>query len=1061
MNFWKFAKSLLALLLVFASLMTSFPLSLAAEDSDRQSVTLTEEDLVSMYEADQAEASSDDENVDDFYTSLDALDALIEDPVEYEYGNPEFPCLTDEQEPNTRGDNLNTSYVFMDFKIGSNSRKFNWQYKSSGSTDIQFHDNPGGYISGWFGGGDPRLYMPIDLTDTGKARCGGYVLKKGDIVQVRFQVSKGNGFTDTEPTGGYAKYRTYFALLTSESTLKPETLNDNWAPCNTITMTSKAETKILTFDATSTTPDKTIGKVLYGVRWDPLQPPSGTTYFDGTHRFNLDYIYVGPASTAPVSVVFRTEGDKANMSYETVTTNSKGEQTTNQRSSFNYVGYGQYAPAFSTGKTNSESGSTQTIWGWTIKEDPEGDGSYVDAHKFVTDPTTHKVTVNTRFVLTSVTIRKETLRSYQEPDNGVSTEDDDYKITVDCFDTAEVDIGKVSTPLDITLVVDRSASQAQLIESEMVEVASPDALTNALKNLDTSKPAGYYRASCWRKDNNKGNTADKGWAYVFYMPMRYYGGNWQMQTIEKGCACQNKFQDFGVHSYDKNMGMKQCPHVKWVSMSAGYQNYVDLMTAQSSSYKISTYKFRIGPCGLGRLQLAMQAFMEKLFNSSTHLAPGKKHRVAVVGFGSTVFIPGYPCADMDGGFYKDEDGTKNVDCSHVLTSLDGGTYEGILKKLMMTYVIGATRTDAAFRLLSNERSLIEKAVGYNNTTRKQTLYRKDAEGNTISYVSGKNNTTRNRVIVLLTDGEPTSNTTFDNEIATDAILASKELKAGTNTTVYAVGAMDNLTPTNYYSSSASKINNFMNLISSRYPLAEAYNVEGAEKVTGDYFMADTKSGENLVTILNSVYNNTMPSLTNSEKGGLASLWLYEHFSREWKPDSKAPIKIWAAPYTKNGTYGEKVLIGEHWVKSGAVADSFDGNGYKLHIEPYADQSYACVLQWTDSKSAFLRESAMNTGSEARAMSGSLDLSYGYKIFMEMPITVDRNNTLGGNNIPLITNDSGCYKAKDIDDSGKGDYLYLYDIPDANVFCSVGAEAHDYFVSMEEYVSIVNNKDESL
>ncbi len=992
---------ILAMLLVLAGLLTMVPTVFATnetEEQDTDNITINVDDLIS---------DSEDEEFD-------------EDESEYEYTIPELEALLDGSEeegydgdgndiPDKR-DVRNTNYVFLDFKVGSASRNFNWQVKSSGSTDQYFAANRQGLIAAYFSGDDPRLYMPVETHSSGLERLGSYVLQSGDIIQVHiYETSASDYFT----SGGTGTYNSGFALRNSLD-------NDAWDWVGSTSIKRNLDAQTLQWNV----PSDQVGSTLYGVRWDPIQP---TDAQKGTitkeTRFYVDYIYVGPKSNAPVNVGYYGTDSKL------LAKQANG-----------YVGKGQKAMAWDHGKKDSEDSTSQTIWGWAVHQ--QIDGVWTDMNQFITDPSTFVCNYNTRFYLKQVKIRKADLNSTQVYDNGVSTADDNYVLTVDGFDTAEINLGRYGKPLDITLVLDRSGSMAQLVASKTT-CTTIDAVNTKLDALDKRKWPGYYRATFWRRDKSDGGSGAASYQYT--MPLRYYRGAWQMQVVTEDCNCNAGYHaSYGIYDFNST-GLNPCSHVEWVAMSTAFNLYVKYRNRAGYSTGMT-----IGISRLGRVQLAIEELLQDLYDSRVNLEPGAEHTVSLLSYGQSVYAEYYPFIDGN-NIYRSNAGRTINKCK---TSVvwDHNNYESLLKVLRDTYVYGPTRTDCAMQVLSGTVSALESG----NDQSKTTLTKTD-------YLPAKDSK-RNRVVVLLTDGCPTSKVDFDNNIATKAIAASKVIK-GDGVTVYAVGIMNDLNAATYYTSSyatgteAQKANNFLNLVSSRYKNASAYNTAGS-KTSGDYFLASTAAGGDISDKVASVWKATQPSITPTDKSGVASLWLYEEFGREWKPDPNRPVKIYAAPHTGNGTFGNKVQIGEHKVTSGSIKQSYNGNGYVLMIDPFDDQRFSVTLKWTDAKKSFLRETSINLGSKAKAMSGTLDTSKGYKVFMEIPLEVDRNNTLGGNNIPLTKSTSGCYKANGTADTAKGGKLYDYATPNANVFCSVGAEAHDYFISMEDYIALMQSNSSS-
>lgn len=114
---------------------------------------------------------------------------------------------------------------------------------------------------------------------------------------------------------------------------------------------------------------------------------------------------------------------------------------------------------------------------------------------------------------------------------------------------------------------------------------------------------------------------------------------------------------------------------------------------------------------------------------------------------------------------------------------------------------------------------------------------------------------RKQLVIMFTDGTPTSWDTFDSGIANNAIGTSKVLK-DQGTTVYTIGVFDSANP-----SSTSNVNQYMNYVSSNYPAAESLTKPGNGNYTNGYYLA-ASSADDLNKIFTSISNTiTTPSTT--------------------------------------------------------------------------------------------------------------------------------------------------------------------------------------------------------
>ena len=182
------------------------------------------------------------------------VDAQVEEKVE---SMMESAGLDIEEARGQTREIVSTECVFLDFRIGDASRNFNWQIKSDYMKDsatvnadtfnsrdrLYFSANYNGCIAGYYQGTDPRLYMPEINTSIANGKLGNYVVKSGDIVQVRIQsitANSDNGFVSK----GTDTVNSLFALRTSYDATQ-------YAGGTTAKLIKQTEAQILTFSINS------------------------------------------------------------------------------------------------------------------------------------------------------------------------------------------------------------------------------------------------------------------------------------------------------------------------------------------------------------------------------------------------------------------------------------------------------------------------------------------------------------------------------------------------------------------------------------------------------------------------------------------------------------------------------------------------------------------------------------------------------------------------------------------------------------------------------------------
>ena len=87
-----------------------------------------------------------------------------------------------------------------------------------------------------------------------------------------------------------------------------------------------------------------------------------------------------------------------------------------------------------------------------------------------------------------------------------------------------------------------------------------------------------------------------------------------------------------------------------------------------------------------------------------------------------------------------------------------------------------------------------------------------------------------KIVIVFTDGDPTSGSSFENEVAADAINTAHTIKQDKGATVYTIGIFSGANP-----STDNKANNYMNAMSSNYPTATADGYNGGWFGSGAYF----------------------------------------------------------------------------------------------------------------------------------------------------------------------------------------------------------------------------------
>ncbi len=200
------------------------------------------------------------------------------------------------------------------------------------------------------------------------------------------------------------------------------------------------------------------------------------------------------------------------------------------------------------------------------------------------------------------------------------------------------------------------------------------------------------------------------------------------------------------------------------------------------------------------------------------------HRIAVVGFasGSNNNL-NYQNTELLTSDIVKYNKITNADYKNALVSVnaDGELNKVITDAVKAIDAEGATRADLGFEMASN--------IFANNPVTDN----------------------RQRVVVFLTDGEPTSYSGFDYGVANVAIKNAYQLKNTYDATVYSVGVFDATT------SADNAVNNFMNYVSSNYnEEAEIMrNSKDATENTNGYYFG-VSDVDNLSEVFTSIVEET-------------------------------------------------------------------------------------------------------------------------------------------------------------------------------------------------------------
>ena len=234
-----------------------------------------------------------------------------------------------------------------------------------------------------------------------------------------------------------------------------------------------------------------------------------------------------------------------------------------------------------------------------------------------------------------------------------------------------------------------------------------------------------------------------------------------------------------------------------------------------------------GGWGSGSRRAALQDAAEDFVNSVATNG-GENHRIGIVTFDSGARV------SKDFTYVSDE-GVKDLNDTIDRLSADG-----------------ATRVDLGLEKAKD--NLLNKA-------------RSDAQ----------------KIVIVFTDGDPTSGSSFENEVAADAINTAKTIKDN-GATIYTIGIFSGANP-----NTDNESNNYMNAMSSNYPEATAvgknpdlfdwlgeFSITWGERAEGNYYLAASNS-EQLNAVFEQIYEEIGGLTSNPTADSVLSDTLSQYF----------------------------------------------------------------------------------------------------------------------------------------------------------------------------------------
>ena len=413
-------------------------------------------------------------------------------------------------------------------------------------------------------------------------------------------------------------------------------------------------------------------------------------------------------------------------------------------------------------------------------------------------------------------------------------------------------------------------------------------------------------------------------------------------------------------------------------------------------------------------------------NSETNKNDDVNHRIAIVGFSSSVntyqnteILTG--CDITTGSSHSNEYGVYypyGVEKNGVMYDSDNYAEATRTALVSMDTTAGQTSVENAIKALTAHGGT-QTNHGLDMVT--DIFAAENAKGTEYTRTeNGKTVTVRNKVVILFTDGSPTSSSGFENNVANSAIGYAKTIKNTHNATLYSVGIFDgadgrvltNTDKTNaYLPTGLSSENKFMHFVSSNFKNAEnmstnydtnngtrysteTFHKESSDpnaKYTGKSYYLSASNSEALSNIFQTISEDSVTNATVVElkEETVVKDIVAPNFNI---PAQATDITVSKAKFKGIKTNGDYEF--ETAVSTGLTAKltDYDQDGVNDSVDV---KGFNFADNWVGT------ETASNGQVTYR----------GYKLIITFDITVDED-FMGGNKVKTNGNNSGVY-----DDTG--------------------------------------------
>lgn len=213
-------------------------------------------------------------------------------------------------------------------------------------------------------------------------------------------------------------------------------------------------------------------------------------------------------------------------------------------------------------------------------------------------------------------------------------------------------------------------------------------------------------------------------------------------------------------------------------------------------------------------------------------------------------------------------------------------------------------------------------------------------------VLSKTDSSRKKVVIMFTDGDPTSQKYFEADVANSAIGTAKALK-DQNTTIYTVGCFDSKPE------DSSDKGKFMNYVSSNYPDATSLTVGGKKVEDAKYYSVAT-TGSELTDIFETISQETGGATYTLSSSAVVQDVISEYFNLP-AGTTENDIQVYTQAFTGTNADGSRTWGGRTAYNAAVELDAtakklrvsnfdFSENWVGFHINADGDRTpHGCKL----------------------------------------------------------------------------------------------------------------------